>query len=161
MSSITLIGTGNMARTIGTLAVAGGNTVEVMGRDQSKAADLAKALGGGATTGAWGAVPAGDIVILAVPYASAAAVIDEYGDALDGTRVAELERRYEAWSRQGVRVLAIAARQVEQKPAYSREDERDLFVRGREQLLDEREGRLVCPVEVFEHEAEGAFAGEA
>ena len=32
MSSISIIGTGNMARTIGTLAVAGGNTVEVMGR---------------------------------------------------------------------------------------------------------------------------------
>jgi predicted dinucleotide-binding enzyme len=41
MSSISIIGTGNMARTIGTLAVAGGNTVEVMGRHQSKAADLA------------------------------------------------------------------------------------------------------------------------
>jgi 3-hydroxyisobutyrate dehydrogenase-like beta-hydroxyacid dehydrogenase len=51
MSSISIIGTGNMARTIGARAVAGGNTVEVMGRDQSKAADLAKALGGGATTG--------------------------------------------------------------------------------------------------------------
>ena len=43
MSSITIIGTGNMARTIGELAIAGGNTDEVMGRDQSKAADLAKA----------------------------------------------------------------------------------------------------------------------
>ena len=31
MSSISIIGTGNMARTIGALAVAGGNTVEVMG----------------------------------------------------------------------------------------------------------------------------------
>ncbi|MDR7384744.1 NAD(P)-binding domain-containing protein [Promicromonospora iranensis] len=54
MSSITLIGTGNMARAIGTRAVAGGNSVEVMGRDQSKADDLAEALGG-ATTGPWGA----------------------------------------------------------------------------------------------------------
>ena len=43
MSSITIIGTGNMARTIGQLATAGGNTVEIMGRDQPKAADLAKA----------------------------------------------------------------------------------------------------------------------
>jgi hypothetical protein len=68
MSSITLIGTGNMARTIGTLAVAGGNTVEVMGRDRSKAENLAKTLGEGAATGAWGAVPAGDIVILALLY---------------------------------------------------------------------------------------------
>ena len=68
MSSISIIGTGNMARTIGALAVAGGNTVEVMGRDQSKAADLAKALGGGATTGEWGTIPAGDIVIVALLY---------------------------------------------------------------------------------------------
>ena len=60
MSGITLIGTGNMARAIGTLGVAGGNTVEVMGRDGSKADDLAQALGGGTTTGTWGAVPAGD-----------------------------------------------------------------------------------------------------
>ncbi len=49
MSSISIIGTGNMARAIGALAVTGGNTVEVIGRDQSKAADLAKALGSGAT----------------------------------------------------------------------------------------------------------------
>src|SRR5229473_3329136 len=55
MSSISIIGTGNMARTIGARAIAGGNTVEVMGRDRSKAADLAKALGAGATTGEWGA----------------------------------------------------------------------------------------------------------
>jgi len=82
MSSISIIGTGNMARTIGTLAVAGGNTVEVMGRDQSKAADLARALGGGATTGEWGTVPAGDIVIVAVLYDSVVPVVAEYGDAL-------------------------------------------------------------------------------
>jgi predicted dinucleotide-binding enzyme len=76
--------------TIGTLAVAGGNTVEVTGRDQSKAADLAKALGGGATTGEWGAVPAGDIVIVAVLYDSVVPVVAEYGDALapvDAVRV--------------------------------------------------------------------------
>ncbi len=84
MSSISIIGTGNMARTIGTLAVAGGNTVEVMGRDQSKAANLAEALGGGATSGEWGAVPAGDIVIVAVLYDSVVPIVAEYGDALAG-----------------------------------------------------------------------------
>src|SRR3978361_169199 len=82
MGSITLIGTGNMARTIGTLAVAGGNSVEVMGRDQSKADDLAEALGGGATAGKWGAVPAGDIVITALLYDGVVPVVVEYGDAL-------------------------------------------------------------------------------
>jgi predicted dinucleotide-binding enzyme len=44
---------------------------------------LAAALDG-ATVGAAGAAPAGDIVVLAVPYESAAAVVGEYGDALHG-----------------------------------------------------------------------------
>ena len=43
MSSISIIGTGNMASTLAALAVAGGNTVEVIGRDQPKAAELANA----------------------------------------------------------------------------------------------------------------------
>ena len=96
MSSISIIGTGNMARTIGTLAVAGGNTVEVMGRDQSKAADLAKALGGGATTGEWGAVPAGDIVIVAVLYDSVVPVVAEYGDALAGKVIVDISNPFNA-----------------------------------------------------------------
>jgi 8-hydroxy-5-deazaflavin:NADPH oxidoreductase len=82
MSSISIIGTGNMARAIGALAVAGGNAVEVIGRDQSKAADLAKALGGSATTGDFGAAPAGDIVIVALRYADVVPVVAQYGNAL-------------------------------------------------------------------------------
>ena len=96
MSSISVIGTGNMARTIGTLAVAGGNTVEVMGRDQSKAASLAKVLGGGATTGEWGAVPAGDIVIVAVLYDSVVPVVAEYGDALAGKAIVDISNPFNA-----------------------------------------------------------------
>ena len=90
MSSISIIGTGDMARTIGALAVAGGNTVEIMGRDQSKAADLAKALGGSTTIGEFGAVPAGDIVILAVLYASVAQVVAQYGDAIAGKVIVDI-----------------------------------------------------------------------
>jgi 8-hydroxy-5-deazaflavin:NADPH oxidoreductase len=90
MSNISIIGTGNMARTIGTLAVAGGNTVEVIGRDQSKAADLAKVLGGGATTGEFGAVPAGDIVIVALLYASVVPVVTQYGNALAGKVIIDI-----------------------------------------------------------------------
>ena len=96
MSSITLIGTGNMARTIGTLAVTGGNTVEVMGRDLSKADDLAKALGGGATTGKWGAVPAGDIVITALLYANVVPVVTEYGDALASKVIVDISNPFNA-----------------------------------------------------------------
>ena len=90
MSIISIIGTGNMARTIGTLAVAGGNTVEVIGRDQSKAADLAKALGGSTTTGEFGAVPAGDIVIVALGYANVVPVVAQYGNALAGKVIVDI-----------------------------------------------------------------------
>jgi predicted dinucleotide-binding enzyme len=94
MSSISIIGTGNMARTIGARALAGGNIVEVMGRNQSKAADLAKALGGGARTGEWGAVPAGDIVIVALLYAGVVPVVAEYGDALAGKVIVDISNPF-------------------------------------------------------------------
>jgi len=90
MSNISIIGTGNMARTIGALAVAGGNTVEVIGRDQSKAAELAKALGGSTTTGEFGAVPAGDIVIVALGYADVVPVVAQYGNALAGKVIVDI-----------------------------------------------------------------------
>lgn len=44
MSSLSVIGLGTMGRALGTRAVAGGNAVEVIGRDAAKAADLAKSL---------------------------------------------------------------------------------------------------------------------
>jgi predicted dinucleotide-binding enzyme len=89
MSSISIIGLGNMAGALAGRALDGGNAVEIIGRDQAKAKELAAALGG-ATVGTAGAVPAGDIVILAVPYASAAAVISEYGDALHGKVIIDI-----------------------------------------------------------------------
>jgi len=94
MSNISIIGTGNMARTIGTLAVAGGNTVEVIGRDQSKAAELARDLGGSATTGEYGAVPAGHIVIVALLYASVVPVVAQYGDALAGKVIVDISNPF-------------------------------------------------------------------
>jgi predicted dinucleotide-binding enzyme len=90
MHSISIIGSGNMASAIATLAVKGGNAVEVIGRDATKAAELVATLGDGASTGAWGTAPAGDIVILAVPYASAADVITAYGDALQGKVIVDI-----------------------------------------------------------------------
>jgi predicted dinucleotide-binding enzyme len=94
MSTISIIGTGNMARTIGTLAVAGGNTVEVIGRDQSKAADLARALGANTTTGEFGAVPAGDIVIVALLYAGVVPVVAEYGNALANKVIVDISNPF-------------------------------------------------------------------
>lgn len=81
MSSISIIGVGNMATALGGRALAGGNTVEIIGRDPARAQALAAAIGG-ATAGTLGTIPAGDIVVLAVPYASAVAVVSDYGNAL-------------------------------------------------------------------------------
>jgi predicted dinucleotide-binding enzyme len=96
MSSITIIGTGNMARTLGTLAIAGGSTVEIMGRDRSKADDLAKALGDGATAGEWVAVPAGDIVITALLYDGVVPVVVDFGDALAGKIIVDISNPFNA-----------------------------------------------------------------
>jgi predicted dinucleotide-binding enzyme len=90
MSTISIIGSGNMASAIGTLAVKGGNAVEVIGRDPAKAATLARELGNGATAGTWGASPAGEIVILAVLFDSAVPVVSEYGDALTGRIIVDI-----------------------------------------------------------------------
>jgi predicted dinucleotide-binding enzyme len=89
MSSISVIGLGNMAGALAARALAGGHAVEIIGRDPAKAKELAAALGG-ATVGPAGAAPAGDIVILAVPYAATAAVVSEYGDALHGKVVIDI-----------------------------------------------------------------------
>lgn len=50
MSSISIIGLGNMAGALADRAFAGGNAVEIIGRDPAKAKELVGALGG-ATVG--------------------------------------------------------------------------------------------------------------
>jgi 8-hydroxy-5-deazaflavin:NADPH oxidoreductase len=96
MNGVSIIGTGTMARVLGIRALAGGNTVEVMGRDPAKAAALASDLGDGATAGTFGTAPAGDIVILALPYASAAPVVNWYGDALAGKVIVDISNAFDA-----------------------------------------------------------------
>lgn len=84
MSTISIIGTGGMAAAIGGLAAKAGHTVEVTGRDVARARALAERIGMGARTGSFGAAPAGDMVILAVPYFAVLGVVTQYGDALAG-----------------------------------------------------------------------------
>jgi predicted dinucleotide-binding enzyme len=95
MSSVSIIGLGNMASALADRALAGGNAVEIIGRDLAKAKEMAASLGG-ATVGTAGTAPAGDIVILAVPYASAAAVVSEYGDDLAGKVIIDISNTFNA-----------------------------------------------------------------
>jgi len=64
MSTISIIGSGGMATAISGRIAKAGHTVEVVSRDPAKARALADKLAAGATTGKYGAAPAGDIVIL-------------------------------------------------------------------------------------------------
>lgn len=96
MSSISFIGLGGMAHAIAARAVSGGHSVELIGRDPAKAKSLAAELGGGATAGTFGTVPAGDIVVLAVPYTSAVPVVARYGDALAGKVIIDISNTFNA-----------------------------------------------------------------
>ncbi|GES40799.1 hypothetical protein RsS62_00510 [Rhizobium dioscoreae] len=90
MSTISIIGSGGMAAAIGGLAAKAAHTVEVASRDPAKARALAEQIGAGATIATYGAAPTGDIVVLAVPYTSAAAVIADYGNSLDGRVIIDI-----------------------------------------------------------------------
>lgn len=96
MTTISIIGAGNMATAIGTRAVEHGHTVEFMSRDSAKAQALAERIGEGASVGTFGARPAGDIVIVAVLYGGAVDVITHYGDALDGKILIDITNPFNA-----------------------------------------------------------------
>ncbi|THV32100.1 NADPH-dependent F420 reductase [Glycomyces paridis] len=90
MTTISIIGSGNMAAAIGTRAAKHGHTVELMNRDTAKAQALADRIGNGATVGAFGARPKGDIVILAVLYTGAVEAVAHYGEALAGKIIVDI-----------------------------------------------------------------------
>jgi len=84
---ITIVGTGNMARGIGTRALAGGHDVTLVGTEPEKAQALASDLGGSAQAAER---VEGDIVVLAVPYTAAADAVRQYGDQLAGKVVVDI-----------------------------------------------------------------------
>lgn len=96
MTTISIIGSGNMATAIGTRAAKRGHTIELMSRNAAKAQVLADQIGNGATVGTYGARPAGDIVIVAVLYAGAADVVTHYGDALAGKILVDISNPFNA-----------------------------------------------------------------
>jgi predicted dinucleotide-binding enzyme len=96
MTTISIIGSGNMANAIGTRAAQHGHTIELMSRDPAKAQALADRIGHGATVGPFGARPAGDIVFVAVLYQSAVDVVTHYGDALDGKILIDITNPFNA-----------------------------------------------------------------
>jgi 8-hydroxy-5-deazaflavin:NADPH oxidoreductase len=87
---LTIIGTGKMARGIGTRALAGGHTVTVLGREAGKAQELAGELGSGATPGMVGDALGAEVAVLAVPYTALDDVLGRYGQQLKGRIVVDI-----------------------------------------------------------------------
>jgi predicted dinucleotide-binding enzyme len=96
MTAISIIGSGNMATTIGTRAIRHGHTVELLSRNTAKAQALAAQLGDGAAVGTFGARPTGDIVILAVLYTGVVDAVANHGSALAGKILVDISNPFNA-----------------------------------------------------------------
>ena len=94
--NVTIIGSGNMARGIGTRLVSGGHGITILDRKPEKAKALAEELAGqaGKTVKAEGAALSSpikdEIVFLAIPYGAASEVIENLGKKLDGKIVIDI-----------------------------------------------------------------------
>jgi 8-hydroxy-5-deazaflavin:NADPH oxidoreductase len=106
---ITIVGTGNMARAIGTRAVAGGHDVTVFGTAPEKAQALAGELGGSAKAGDH---VEGDLVVLAVPYAVAGDVVREHADELAGKVVVDITNPVDLTTFEPLDVEGSGAQQI-------------------------------------------------
>ena len=111
MTTISIIGAGNMATAIGTRAVKHGHTVELMSRDSAKAQALADQIGDGVTVGTFGARPAGDIVIVAVLYGGVVGAVASYGDALAGKILVDISNPFNA-DASGLVTTSSAAQEI-------------------------------------------------
>jgi 8-hydroxy-5-deazaflavin:NADPH oxidoreductase len=113
---ITIIGTGNMARGIATRALAGGNTVTLLGTERGKAEALAGELSGDVRTGAVGDPLASDVVVLAVWYQVFDDVVGRYGDQLAGRIVVDIANPLDSQTYQPIDVEAgSTAQELAQK----------------------------------------------
>jgi NADPH-dependent F420 reductase len=93
---VTIIGTGNMARGIGTRLATAGARLQILGRNADEARTLAnelsgKAAAGQVTAGQLDADPvAGDVVVLALPYDAAVEVAKRLADQLANRIVVDI-----------------------------------------------------------------------
>jgi 8-hydroxy-5-deazaflavin:NADPH oxidoreductase len=85
---VTIIGTGNMARGIGSRVIAGGHGLTVVGKDVERAEAVVSDIGGGTAT--TGDPIEGDVVVLAVYYPDARSIIEQHGDQLAGKVVVDI-----------------------------------------------------------------------
>jgi predicted dinucleotide-binding enzyme len=89
---VTIIGTGNMARGIGSRVLAGGHDLTVVGKDSGSAEAVAADIGGAGTvqTAVSGDPIEGEVVVLAVYFPDARVAAEQYADQLAGKVVVDI-----------------------------------------------------------------------
>jgi len=87
---VTIIGTGNMARGVGSRVLAGGHELTVVGKDEERARAVADELDGEVQTAVWGDPVEGEVVVLAVYYPDAREAVEQSADQLAGRTVVDI-----------------------------------------------------------------------
>lgn len=93
---IGIIGAGNVGGALGRACVRAGHRVAISSKDTEDAAKVAQEVGAKAADGNQGAVREADVVILAVPYAAMASILEELGDDLIGKVIVDVSNRFAA-----------------------------------------------------------------
>ena len=111
MSTVTVIGTGNVGSAVAGVVAKGGASVQILGRTAGKADALAAQLGG--TAGAVGDAITGEIVVLAVPYDALAGIAEQYGSQLDGKILVDVSNPVDMTTFDGLTVPADSSAAAE------------------------------------------------
>lgn len=90
MTDVSILGSGLMAKALGTRVLAGGGSVQVLDQEAGPAAALAATLGANVTSGTIGDDLTGDVIVLAVPYGAGVSLVQQYGDRLAGKVVVDI-----------------------------------------------------------------------
>jgi predicted dinucleotide-binding enzyme len=77
---VTIIGTGNMARGIGSRVLAGGHELKIVGRNAESAEKVVEDLGGGSVVDS----PEGEVIVVALYYNDAREAAEQYREQLSG-----------------------------------------------------------------------------
>ena len=88
MTTVTIIGAGNLGAAIAAIAAKAGAGVQVLARDPEKAATVAAPLG--AASGRLGDALTGQIVVLAIPYPAVADVLNTYAVSLASKTIVDV-----------------------------------------------------------------------
>jgi 8-hydroxy-5-deazaflavin:NADPH oxidoreductase len=111
---ITIVGAGNIGRTLGAKWAQAGHAVVFGVRDpQSASAQLAVAAGSGVTVDTFkGAISFGEIVVLAVPASAVEAIVTSQANILDGKVIIDATNKVGAAEMNSIRLLAEQAPQA-------------------------------------------------